>query len=42
MANENGGGMYIDNIRNMIIHGDSSKISNNEAKNAGGGIYFTC
>ena len=42
MAEENGGGLYVENVRNMIIYNDNSQISNNIAEQAGGGIYFTC
>lgn len=41
IAGENGGGIYgADDYINVKMTGDSSEISNNTARNKGGGIYF--
>jgi hypothetical protein len=40
IANKDGGGFYIDNIRNMTIK--ELHMYNNSAIKAGGGIYYAC
>lgn len=40
IANKNGGGFYIENIKNMTIK--ELHMNNNTAEKAGGGIYFGC